>query len=46
MLKSLVPKFRSDLSVRLRDIADKLVPAKLKPIVVYTMLHNNAYKLV
>ena len=34
MLKPLVPKFRSDLSVRLRDIAEKQVPAKLKPIVV------------
>ena len=35
MLKSLVPKpkFRSDLSVLLRDIAEKQVPAKLKPIV-------------
>ena len=26
-------KFRSDLSVRLTDIAEKLVPVKLKPIV-------------
>ena len=33
MLKPLVPKFRSDLSVRLRDITEKQVPAKLKPIV-------------
>ena len=33
MLKPLVPKFRSDLSVRLRDIAEKQVPEKLKPIV-------------
>ena len=33
MLKPIVPKFRSDLSVRLRDIAEKQVPAKLKPIV-------------
>ena len=33
MLKPLVPKSRSDLSVRLRDIAEKQVPAKLKPIV-------------
>ena len=33
MLKPLVPKFRSDLSVRLRDIVEKQVPAKLKPIV-------------
>ena len=33
MLKPLVPRFRPDLSVRLRDIAEKQVPAKMKPIV-------------
>ena len=33
MLKPLVPKFRSDLSFRLRDIAEKQIPVKLKPIV-------------
>ena len=33
MLKSLVAKFRSDLFVRLSDIAEKQVPAKLKPTV-------------
>ena len=33
MLKPLVPKFRSDLSVRLRNIAEKQIPVKLKPIV-------------
>ena len=35
MLKPLVSKFRSDQSVRLRDIAKKKkqVPAKLEPIV-------------
>ena len=33
MLKSLVSKFRSDLSVRFMDIAEKQVPAKLKSIV-------------
>ena len=34
ILEPPVPKFRSDLSVRLRDIAEKKqVPAKLKPIV-------------
>ena len=33
MLKPLVPKFRYDLSISLRDIAEKQVPAKLKPIV-------------
>ena len=34
MLKPLVPKFRLHLSVRSKDIAEKQVPAKLKPIVV------------
>ena len=34
ILKPLVPKFRSDLSVRLRDIAEKQVPAKLKSMIV------------
>ena len=33
MLKALVPKFRSDLPVPLRDIAEERVPTKLKPIV-------------
>ena len=33
MLKHFVPKFRPDLSARLKDIAVKQVPAKLKPIV-------------
>ena len=33
ILKLLVLKFHSDLSVRSRDIAEKQVPAKLKPIV-------------
>ena len=33
MLKPLVPKFGFDISDRLRDIAEKQVPAKLKPIV-------------
>ena len=32
-LKPLVPKFRLDPFSRLRDIAEKQVPAKLKPIV-------------
>ena len=30
MLKPLLPKFRSDLSVRLKDIAEKQVPEKPK----------------
>ena len=33
ILKPLVPKFRPDLVARLRDIAEKQVPANLKPIV-------------
>ena len=33
MLKPPVPKFRPDLSARLKDIAEKQVPAKLRPIV-------------
>ena len=35
MLKPLAPKFHSDLSVCLRDIAEKEVSAKLKPIEVH-----------
>ena len=34
MLKLHVPKFHQDPSVRLKDIAEKLVPVMLKPIVV------------
>ena len=34
MLKLLMPKFCPDLSVRLNDIAEKQVLAKIKPIVV------------
>ena len=33
MLKPLALKFRLDLSARLKDITEKQVPAKLKPIV-------------
>ena len=33
MLKPLVSKFRPDLSSRSKDITEKQVPAKLKPIV-------------
>ena len=33
MLKPLVPEFRPDLSARLKYIAEKQVPGKLKPIV-------------
>ena len=34
-MKPLLPKFCLDLSARLKDIAEKHVPAKLKPIVVH-----------
>ena len=33
MLQPIVPRFRSDISVLLKDITEKQVPAKLKPIV-------------
>ena len=33
MLKYLVPKFGPNLSARLKDIAKKQIPVKLKPIV-------------
>ena len=36
MLSPPMTKFRSDLSVRLRDIAENKVPAELKPIVGYS----------
>ena len=39
-LKLLAPEFRFDLSVRLRVIAEKQVPAKLKPIVVRSSWPN------
>ena len=32
-MKPLVSKFRPDLSARSKDIAEKQVPAKLKPMV-------------
>ena len=35
MLKPLVPKRCLHLSARLKDIAEKQVPAKLKPIVAH-----------
>ena len=40
MLKPLLPKFRSDLFVRLTDIAEKQVPAKLKPVVGDRTAHS------
>ena len=33
MLRPVVPKFRPELSVRVKEIIEKQVPAKLKPIV-------------
>ena len=36
MFKALVPKLPPDLSVRLKDVAEKQVPALLKPIVAMT----------
>ena len=44
MLKTLVPKIRPDLSVRLKDIAEKQVLANLKLIVESIRLakHNRA----
>ena len=46
MLKPLLPKFCFDLSVRLRDIAEKQVPLKLKPIVVWNIgIHAMFQKL-
>ena len=38
MLKPLVSKFRPDLLARLIDIAEKQVPANLKPIAVHIYL--------
>ena len=40
MLKRLVLKFRPDLSSRLKDIAEKQAPAKLKLIVVHKKSKN------
>ena len=34
MLRPLVPKFRPDLVVRFKDITEKQVLAKLKPLLV------------
>ena len=45
MLKPLVHKFPSDLSVRLRYIVETLVPAKLKPIVGDRMLGHGKHRL-
>ena len=49
MLKSRVPKFPFDLSVRFRDIAEKQIPAKLKSIVrsfysVHVSLGQNDFR--
>ena len=39
ILKSLVPKFLLDLSTRSKDIIEKQVPAKLKPIAAASKAH-------
>ena len=44
MLKPLVSKFRSDLSVRFRDIAEKQVPVNLRPIVKFRAARQSAGK--
>ena len=43
MLEPIVYKFRPDLSVRLKDIAEKQVPAKLRLIVVDLLTAGNGY---
>ena len=44
MLKLLVPKFRPDLSARLKHIAEKQVPVKLKPIVIEPKEINGSFR--
>ena len=46
-LKPVVPTFRPDLSVRLKDRAEKQVPAKLKPMVGHgsIRMHQNGLVL-
>ena len=52
MLNPLVPGFRLDLSLRLKNIAEKQVPAKLKPIVDIFLLirrpkgHDTIYRVL
>ena len=46
MLKSPVPMFHPDLSVRLKGIAEKQVPTKLKPmlgvlVIAFAMHHSH-----
>ena len=45
MLKPLVPKFPLDLSGPLKDIAEKQIPAKQKPIVVGTTVYELSHKV-
>ena len=47
MLKLHVPKVCSNLFARLKDIAEKQIPAKLKPIVGYniSMINNQWYDI-
>ena len=44
MLKPFVPKFPPEIFARLRDVAEKQVPAKLKPIVVNLKCRQNRTK--
>ena len=44
MMKLLVPKFPSDLSPRLKDVAEKQVPVKLKPIVNTHLTEQNIHR--
>ena len=46
MLKPLMPKFRPDPSARLKDIAEKQVPAKLKPTVNVHEVHYYQFQLL
>ena len=46
VLKPLMAKFRSDLSVRLRDIDEKQVPMKLKPIEVSIAVEKSSRTVI
>ena len=43
MLKPVVPNFRSHLFAYLNDIAEKQVPAKLKPMVVHQIISSGLH---
>ena len=44
MPKPLAPKFRPDLSALLKDIVEKQVPAKLKPVVGMMLFWLRSYE--